>query len=143
MNIPFEVAAIYSGTPIVKNLFSTTDNLVLAGIITAGALADIAGLYDIVRPTGSFWLTGFSIVADAAAKVELGVVDASGDFVKLYPTVATQAVGGGMVRRFDSSGPLFVSLSPYTTLYPAVRVTGAANGTITVTGDIGCQARAA
>lgn len=137
MNVPFELSCAYSGTPVVKKPLSNTDNAILAAIVAAGSSADVAGVYNIVVPTGKFWLLGFSVVASAACKVELGVVNAAGStFIPLYSTVATKNVGGGLVnRRFESNGPLVTHDN--STWFAAVRVTGDANGTILVTGDIG------
>lgn len=142
MNVPFQVTAVYVATPIIKKLLDYTDNQLLAAIAAAGSSADIAGVYDIVRPTASFWLTGFSVIGDGACKCELGVVNAAGStFIPLYPTVATKAAGGGVTRRFESSGPLFTHNA--STWFAAIRVTGDAAGTFVITGDVGCQPRAA
>lgn len=141
MNIPFEFSVTYSGTAVVKKFFDNTDNLILAGIVSAYSAPLIASKFDIVIPTSSFWLTSFRITADVATKVEFGISDGT-NFLNLYSDFGTYAVAGGVVRQFDQSGPQFpqggTGLAALSTWTAALRVTGATNpSTIRIAGDIG------
>lgn len=89
-------------------------------------------------PAGDFYITGFRLTADKACKVELGVYDGT-HFLPLYSDQGTQAVGGGVVRTLSEGSPRFKHDG--TTWFAAIRVTGAANGTIVVAGDVGVRPR--
>lgn len=137
MIFPFEFSVAYAGTPIIKKPFDTTDNLVLAEILanlTEATDALKLASVGLVIPTVSVYLTGYRVTVDVAAKVEFGIVTAGGTFTRLYPEFATYAVAGGIVREMGQNGPILRYDAIYT---PAIRVTGAANGTIQVTGDLG------
>lgn len=145
MIVPFDITAVYAGTPIIKRLFLPDDNAILSGLITN----PLSGSTDATKlaswglgiSAAHFYLAEYTVTADKACKVEFGVVATNGTtFVSLFPTQGTQAVGGGIIHRASMNGPIFPDdtgiADDIETWAAAIRVTGAANGTISLAGDV-------
>lgn len=112
MIVPFDLTFAYSGSAVIKRLFSVTDNAVLAALIanplSGSTNATKLGSWGLGIPAVGFYIVEYGITADLACKAEIGVVAADGTtFVPLFPTYATDSAGGGLVRRHGQNGPVF------------------------------------
>jgi hypothetical protein len=143
MNVPFEFSVSPgAATPATVKLFDLTNNLILAGIISANPgggtdnttkLAKSAGLGAVVTQP-AFYLLGLSVTANAACKIEFGAVNNAGStFYSLYTTFGGEAVAGGIVRHMDTGPKVFHDGS---TWHAAIRITPDAGGTVKIAGDV-------
>ncbi len=118
-------AAVTTATPVVLRLYLNTDN---------------PNYYnrDGAEPTIENWLLGFALAVDNPVKVEIGMCNLAKDqatFVPAYTILATKAIAGGEIRKFDGD-QVKLAFNDSTFKYLALRLTVTANATINVAGDI-------
>lgn len=149
MMIPYDITVDYEGTAVVKRLFLKGDNSILQGLITNALSGDTDTLklssWSCLPRAVPFYLTEYEITVDAACKIELGVIKSDSTFVPLFATYSSEAAAGGVVHRPGMNGPFFPEdtgiAASVVTWAAAVRVTGAANGSIHIAGSIGVYPR--
>lgn len=127
MNKRFEVGgAILAVTPGVYMLFDATDNPNYYNL-------------DGNAPTGDQWLSGLTVTAYGAFKIEVGLCDTDRtDFTPYYSTFATLSTAGGLVKQFMEGQPLIPATAARVL---AVRITVYADATVYAAGDLDLRSR--
>lgn len=135
--VPFRVTIATTNTP--KQLFSTTDNLILASMVSGSS--NTIGMFGLGGvPTGAFAVNRLKFAADTAVSVQFGVYNGT-NFWQIWSTYLTETQYFGVDEDFTPKSrttfPIDYLIVPQSDSYTAAfRLSTAPGGNVNIAGFV-------